>query len=964
MVHAMVSVATGVLSPVLGKLTTLLEKKYSSLKSVRDEILALQDELGSMTALLLKLADMDDLDIQVKEWRNQIRELSYEIEDCIDDFIRRVDRDPTDKSKNMKGFFQESIHKLRTIGARSEIASKILKLKARVDHASERRKRYNFDGAISSSSKVAPVDPRLPALYADAESLVGIDEAREEIIEWLNLGATNSVGKLKVVSIVGLGGLGKTTLARQVYDKIEGEFDCRAFVSVSQKPDLKKILRNILTGVTGIGHYAGIEACDEEQLINKLREFLKDKRYFIVIDDLWSTSVWPTIRCALLENNLCSRILTTTRIVSVARSCCCPDYHNVCEMKPLSDANAEKLFFKRIFGSEDQCPSHLKEVSSDILRKCGGLPLAIISIASLLANKPCIKEQWERYRNSIGLTLEQVPSVSNMQRILSLSYNDLPHYLKTCLLYLSTFPEDFIIERDQLVRRWIAEGFVCTNGGHNLEEVGECYFDDLINRGMIMPVRRFQFGGRVDCCRVHDVILDLIVSKSIEEKFITLLGNHNNMQGAQDNARRLSLDCRDQDNIIVPPTMVLSKARSFTIYGSTEHMPLLSDFEALRVIHIEGNDRFENHHLNDIGRLFQLKYLRLEKVSISKLPEQIGELQQLETLEVVGTRIKELPKNIVRLKKLMFIFCQGVSLFEGISNMKALQELRYVKVEKSVPTTSLDELGSLTELRYLGIDWSVCDTSTDKKSYTVSFVSCISRLCSFKLRHLDLLCDVKNDCSLDFLLDSWSPPPYLLQKFEMDTAYSFPRVPGWVTSLSNVTFLDININPLGKDVLRILGGLHSLLVLWLWTQEVGPKEKLTICSSGFQSLKQFELYTWNVAMGPLVFEVGAMPKLEKFILGLIARGAGALCAEFCRSLQHNPSLKHLLVEIDCTGARAKEVETTEETIRNATHLISKHIRIGVKRIWADQMVKDEDEGSIEGNASGKDYCETSGRAGR
>lgn len=177
---------------------------------------------------------MDDLDIQVKEWTNQIRELSYDIEDCIDDFTHRVDRGPN-TSDSMMGFFQKSIQKVRTLGARNKIANQIWMLKARVDDASERRRRYNFDGVVSSSSGVVSIDPRLPALYADAESLVGIDGPREELIKRLTEREGNTGQKLKVVSVVGLGGLGKTTLVRQVYDKIGGQFDCRAFVSVSQK---------------------------------------------------------------------------------------------------------------------------------------------------------------------------------------------------------------------------------------------------------------------------------------------------------------------------------------------------------------------------------------------------------------------------------------------------------------------------------------------------------------------------------------------------------------------------------------------------------------------------------------------------------------------------------------------------------------------------------------------------------
>ncbi|PNT73367.1 hypothetical protein BRADI_2g57534v3 [Brachypodium distachyon] len=945
---ALVSVATGVLSPVLGKLSTLLENKYSSLTGVGDEILELQDELSSMNALLLKLSDIDDLDIQVKEWRNQIRELSYEIEDCIDDFVHRVEQRDPEKRKKMKGFFQESIHKLRTLGARSEIASKILKLKARVDHASERRKRYNFDGVPSSSSMVVPIDPRLPALYAEAESLVGIDGPRDELIERLAEGEANLVRKLKVVSVVGLGGLGKTTLSRQVYDRIGRQFDCRAFVSVSQKPDMRKILRNILTSVTGIEHYPGIEACDEEQLINKLRGFLNDKRYFVVIDDIWSTVAWPTIRCALLENNLCSRILTTTRITSVARSCCSPDYSNVYEMKPLSDINAGKLFAKRIFGSEDQCPSQFKDLSNDILRKCGGLPLAVISIASLLASKPCTKEQWESYRNHIGSALEDVPSVSNMQKIISLSYNDLPHYLKTCLLYLSMFPEDFVIPRDQLVRRWIAEGFISTCGGQRLEQVGECYYNELINRSMIMPATQ-EWDRRAVFCRVHDVILDLIVSKSAEEKFVTAVGNNNHTLGPQDKACRLSLDCRDQDNIVVSSSMVLSKARSFSIYGSSEHTPLLSDFQALRVINIEQNRKLENHYFDDIGRLVQLKYLTLQEVNISKLPDQIGELQQLESLELRWTGIKELPKNIVRLKKLKFLYASNVRLFEGIGNMQALQEVRYVKVDSSIPTTSLDELGNLAELRYLGIDWLVSDSSSDQKSYTDSFVSCMDRLCRFKLRYLNIACDVENGISLDFLLDSWSPPPCLLENFVMRSAYYFPRIPEWASLLSNVTLLDININPVRPEVLQVLGCLPSLLSLSLYTREVAPGATLIICSSGFQCLEEFEFYSWNIAMGPLVFEVGAMPKLEKFVFRLVARCIESPCGNFYLGLQHVRSLKHLLVDIDCRGANAEEVQITEAAIKNATDLTINHVRIDFSRLWMDQMAKDDDAGGMEGS---------------
>lgn len=161
------------------------------------------------------------------------------------------------------------------------MAHQIIKLKARVDMASERRKRYNFDETLSSSIGVVPIDPRLPALYVEEENLVGIDTPRVELIRFLTEGDDKLLQKLQVVSIVGIGGLGKTTLARQVYGKISGQFDCQAFVSVSQKPDIRKIFKNILINITELD-YGAIDAWDEERLINKLREFLNDKRYALL----------------------------------------------------------------------------------------------------------------------------------------------------------------------------------------------------------------------------------------------------------------------------------------------------------------------------------------------------------------------------------------------------------------------------------------------------------------------------------------------------------------------------------------------------------------------------------------------------------------------------------------------------------------------------------------------------------
>jgi hypothetical protein len=213
----------------------------------------------------------------VKEWRNQIRDLSYDIEDCVDDFLHRVG---SGKQPDV-GFFHKNFFKLRALGARHDIAEKIRHLKARVDDVSKRRGRYKLEEASSSSSAdvSVPVDTRLSALYPTAGSLVGLDGPREEMVKLLSTqGGQGNPKCLKVVSIAGFGGLGKTTLAYEVYRKLGEHFDCKVDVSVSQSSDIIKILAKILSQATGQppSHICS----DRQELTDQLRSYLLHKRYF------------------------------------------------------------------------------------------------------------------------------------------------------------------------------------------------------------------------------------------------------------------------------------------------------------------------------------------------------------------------------------------------------------------------------------------------------------------------------------------------------------------------------------------------------------------------------------------------------------------------------------------------------------------------------------------------------------
>ncbi|XP_047073024.1 disease resistance protein RGA5-like isoform X2 [Lolium rigidum] len=597
---ALVSVAAGALKPVLEKLATLLGDEYKRLRRVHEGIEFLTQELSFMEAFFVKMSTEEDPDVQVKLWMTEVRELSYDIEDSLDDFIEHAH----DKSSK-PGFMKKIKNLLDRTKATHKIAKAIEELKKQITEASERHKRYAIGDSISKVNNVT-IDRRALAIFEDVSNLVGIDGPKNELLQLFNqeIRCESRHQQPKMISIVGFGGLGKTTLARQVYEELKEHFDCHAFVSVSQHPILKEVLGTIFTELCksrskrrkNKGQSLPLSSIEDvPQLISRILDFLADTRYFIVVDDIWNEEIWDVVKLAFPRNGYDCRIITTTRVINVAQSCRSSFNGHIYNMDPLSMVHSRQLFHKRLFNSEE-CPTHLEEVSSQILKKCAGLPLAVIAISGLLSNKEKTKDQWCQVESSIGRGLERNPTIEAMLKIISISYFDLPPHLKTCLLYLSIFPEDSFIEKKMLIRRWIAEGFIQKKHGYTHYEAGEMCFNELVNRSLIQPRLEKDKWDEVIVCRVHDTILEFIVFKSIEENFVTIIGVPGVNSDQHKKVRRLSV----QNSGEIPVGLNLSAARSLSIFGNDVKVPSLLEFKHLRVLGFEYCKQVQDHHLADI----------------------------------------------------------------------------------------------------------------------------------------------------------------------------------------------------------------------------------------------------------------------------------------------------------------------------------------------------------------------------
>ncbi|CAL5354896.1 unnamed protein product [Camellia sinensis] len=357
------------------------------------------------------------------------------------------------------------------------------------------------------------------------------------------------------------------------------------------------------------------------------------------------------------------------------------------------------------------CPPELKEVSHEIVRKCEGLPLAIVAICAFLSIKQKDISEWQKFSDKLGSELGR--NLTSIKKIVLFSYNDLPHYLKSCFLYFGIIPVDYSISRGRLIRLWIAEGLVEERKGNTLEEVAEEYLTELINRCLVQ-VSTTKIDGRVRDCRVHDIVHEIILPMLEEFSFCQLMEEENS--SFNDTTRRLSMHmhyCCTMDKVM--ESIIKSPVGAVFLFqvgvGELPKKPLLgtlaANFKLLKTLDLQDAPLDQLHE--EVGNLFLLRYLSIRRTNVGIIPKSIGKLQNIQTLDMNYSFVRELPFDTSRLHKLRHLAYSyndesislglGVKIEGGIGGLEELQSLWSVETNDGL----IKELEKLRQLRKLGI---------------------------------------------------------------------------------------------------------------------------------------------------------------------------------------------------------------------------------------------------------------------
>ncbi|GKV49916.1 hypothetical protein SLEP1_g56639, partial [Rubroshorea leprosula] len=622
------------------------------------------------------LQDADEKNVSgnpaLKSWLQDLRAIADEANDILEQVAyKNMQRQMAVQKSKVRYFFTQADP--QALIFRQKMANKIKNLNKKLAGINRSANQLGLQYKLANTGPEPRATAGLETHSLLPSPVFGRKEDVSKIVSLLV--DSSSQHDLPVTTIVGMPGLGKTTLAKAVLqnEKIREHFgDNKMWVCVSENFDVKRILMEMLESITKSSSGGG-DIGSKDTVLRKIQEKLGEKSYLLILDDVWNEErkIWEDLRSCLLgiSKNKGSRVLVTTRLKNVASLMAVTNEH-IHHPKQLNEEECWTIIKHRAFG-DNSVSDGLEEIGKQIAKKCKGVPLVASIIGATLQNKRDKKEWQAVIENQVWDSLEKENGVLD---IIKFSYDRLPKLaLKQCFAFCSIFPKDFVMEREMLIQLWMAQGFLESSEESCMaaDEIGDKYFKNLLSYSLFQEGWRDHVTGSVISCKMHDLIHD----------FAQFISNFE------------TLIVEEQ-----PGSHISHHVRHLNLIGGREMVPtILGDVaEKLQTL-------FSKHGVfSDVQvDLKRLRALNLDDASDAKqLPTCFGNSKSLRYLDISGTQIGELPKFITKLYNLQtfrFTNCKSLKMpTGGIGDLINLRHI-YFNDEERMPAN----LGRLTKLQTL-----------------------------------------------------------------------------------------------------------------------------------------------------------------------------------------------------------------------------------------------------------------------
>ncbi|XP_016483503.1 disease resistance protein RGA2-like [Nicotiana tabacum] len=656
---------------ILGKLGSHALQEFYLIWGVKNELNKLKKTLLTIRDVLLDAEEQQIKNHELTNWLEELKDVLYDADDFLDEIQTYGQQRQRLKSK--VGFL---LSPFKLLLFRYKMSHKIKELRGRLDSIGADKAKFHL------SEKTIALEMKRDLTYSFIlpSDVVGRRNEIEEIVEVLM--QENGFDEcLSVVSIVGIGGVGKTTLAKLVYrdERVVKHFPLRIWLCASQDIDVIKLARNIVNLASGV-------SCDNfnvEQVHSSLQDALCAKRFLLIIDDVWSRdrSKWLELRSLLMIGARGSKVVVTTRsdyIASMMESVV------TYSLKELPHEDCFSLFLKWAFrnGQERHFPN-LTKIGEDIVKKCKGVPLAVKTLGSMLYAITDERE-WLKVRDDEIWQLKQAND--DILPALRLSYNQLPYYLKQCFAYCSIFPKGQEIASIMLIQLWLAQGLIhSSNESQELEDVGVRYVKELCSRSLFEEVEAYD---SFITFKMHDLVHDLAVLVAQTDCCVI----KNNTDSITEKVRHVTLFSYSPAEKSVPE-ILCKQNRIRTVFAPSEG--------------------FERYAALLVGKcISRFKYLRvldLRHSRLETLPDSIGNMKHLRYIDFSGNNnIQILPTNICKLPNLQtlrLVLCTKLQkLPRELGNLVSLRHLYLTTKEQNLPEKALGSLALLQSLSIFGCE--------------------------------------------------------------------------------------------------------------------------------------------------------------------------------------------------------------------------------------------------------------------